>query len=347
LIPRIGNAEGTLTRHGLPGDGRRRIVPADNAELLAVIPVCGLAVPGIGDREGTVGWAAAAGYGAAGIVPPVHAEVAAAVLGHDDQITKVSILDRQFVEAAPVAACAHQGEAHPGLPLQRGNAVHWAGGFDISRQRHAAENVADRAQALLLRLVQEGRHLLDVAGDQQEALARLSQAAELAAVVSGFGNGVAVETQQAVDLVEQVPATGGQSWYVLEDDQRNRVVFPGFTHQPYAAQGQFDQRLVLRGLAHFLGEQTAGALAGAADEHCIGALVLCRPAHVIGGSLAPTCRRLFPVAADVLLAGEQLLQGAWHSDELLEIAQACQVNVDSAKAFPARLYIPDNGFRAV
>ncbi|MDT4839391.1 hypothetical protein FQZ97_731810 [compost metagenome] len=80
--------------------------------------------------------------------------------------------------------------------------MHRASGFDVAGQRHAAEDVADSAQALLLRLVQEGRNLLDVPRDQQEALARLRQAAQLAAVVGGLGHGVAIVAEQAVDLVE-------------------------------------------------------------------------------------------------------------------------------------------------
>ena len=65
--------------------------------------------------------------------------------------------------------------------------MHRAGGLDVAGQRHAA----DGAERLLLRLVQEGRHFLDVPRDQQEALARLGQTAQLAAVVSGFRHGVA------------------------------------------------------------------------------------------------------------------------------------------------------------
>ncbi len=87
--------------------------------------------------------------------------------------------------------------------------MHRARGLDVAGQRHAAEDVADGAQALLLRLVQEGRHLLDVAGDKQEALPGLRQAAEFAAVVSGFRHGVAEAAEQAVDLVKQVPTAAG------------------------------------------------------------------------------------------------------------------------------------------
>ncbi|SVJ61396.1 Uncharacterised protein [Klebsiella pneumoniae] len=69
--------------------------------------------------------------------------------------------------------------------------MHRAGGLDVAGKRHAVEDVADGAERLLLWFVQEGRHFLDVAGDKQEALPGLRQAAEFAAVVSGFRHGVA------------------------------------------------------------------------------------------------------------------------------------------------------------
>ncbi|MNP57510.1 hypothetical protein D3C76_1523480 [compost metagenome] len=136
-----------------------------HAELLAVVPPRGLLVARVGDREGTVGGAAPSGDGAHAVVPAVHAHVAGLILGHDDQVAQVAILDRQFVQAAPVAAGAHQGQADPGLPLQRRHTMHRACGVSVAGQRHAAEDVADGAQGLLLRFVQEGRNLLDVAGD--------------------------------------------------------------------------------------------------------------------------------------------------------------------------------------
>ncbi len=87
--------------------------------------------------------------------------------------------------------------------------MHRAGGIDITGKRHAAEDVADGAERFLLWLVQEGGHFLDVPRDKQEALARLGQAAQFAAVVSCFRHGVAEAAEQAVDLVQQVPAAAG------------------------------------------------------------------------------------------------------------------------------------------
>jgi hypothetical protein len=43
------------------------------------------------------------------------------------------------------------------------------------------------------------------------------------------------------------------------------------------------------------------------------------------------------VKAGVLVAGEQIHQGAGHAGQLLEVAQAGRINVDAAQAFPARL----------
>ena len=170
-------------------DGARGVGPAAHAVLLVLQGVCRRAR--VRDRERPVRGAATAGDGAHAVVPAVDAHVAGLIFRDDDQIAQVAVFDGQVVQAAPVAAGSHQSEAHPGLPLQGRYAVHRAGGLDVAGQRHAAEDVADGAERLLLRLVQEGRHFLDVPRDQQEALARLGQTAQLAAVVSGFRHGVA------------------------------------------------------------------------------------------------------------------------------------------------------------
>lgn len=62
----------------------------------------------------------------------------------------------------------------------------------IFQEGHAAKDRANALQAVGMRLVEEGRHLGDVAGHQQEALPALRQAADLAAVVRRLVHRVAV-----------------------------------------------------------------------------------------------------------------------------------------------------------
>ncbi|SQC69412.1 Uncharacterised protein [Pseudomonas aeruginosa] len=259
----------------------------------------------------------------------------------------MAILDRQLVQAAPVAAGAYQGEPHPGPPLQRRHAVHRARGLDVAGQRHTAEDVADGAQALLLRLVQEGWDLFDVPGHQQEALAALRQPSQLAAVVGGFGVGEAVVAKQLADLVEQVPATGCQAWDILEGDQRHRVIRPGLAHQPDAAQGQFVEGLVAGSFRLFLGQQAARALAGAGNEHAIRSFAAGGATDVLRGCLPPTGGRLLSMEADVLVAGEQVQLGAWYASQFGEIAQDARIDVDATETFPVRFDIADARARAV
>lgn len=144
--------------------------------------------------------------------------------------------------------------------------MHRTGGVDVAWHRPAVEDVADGVQSLLLRLVQEWRHFLQVAHYRQEALAALRQAAEFTAVVGGLRHCVAQAAQQAVDLIQQVPVAGGQARDVLEHDQRNRVISQGFAHQPDAAQCPLVQSLVLRETGSSFGLQAFAVLALGVDE---------------------------------------------------------------------------------
>jgi len=110
-----------------------------------------------------------------------------------------------------------------------------------------------------------------------------------------------------------MPAASGQARDVLENDQRYRVILPGFAHQPNTAQSQFVKGLILRCFAGGLGQQPTGALAGAADKHRVGAQVLRGATYIIGRCLPPACRRFLPVEADILVAGEQVQQCSRHA----------------------------------
>ncbi|MNF97825.1 hypothetical protein D3C84_806670 [compost metagenome] len=52
-------------------------------------------------------------------------------------------------------------------------------------------------------------------------------------------HGIAIEAEDLRDLIEQMTATGGQPWDVLENNEAGRVVSPCFAHEPHTAQGQF------------------------------------------------------------------------------------------------------------
>ncbi|MCY1361513.1 hypothetical protein D9M69_481810 [compost metagenome] len=269
----------------------------------------------------------------------MHAQVAGLVLGHDQVVAQDSVFHHEAVERSPVLARLDQGEAKPSLPEQRRHPVHWACEFHVTGQWHAAEDLADAPQAVCLWLIQEGRHLLDMTGHQQETLAALRQAGDFAAVMHSLRHGVAVMGEQFDDLVQQVPAASGQAWHVLEHDQADRVVLPGLEHQPDAAQGQLIEGLVLGGKAHRLRQQAAGPLAWAGDEDGVRILVAGSAADVVDGGLTPAGRGLHAIEGDVLLAGEQVEQGALGAGELLEVGQACGVDINPADAAPIRLHV--------
>ena len=65
-------------------------------------------------------------------------------------------------------------------------------------------------------------------GYQQEALAALSQAAEFAAVVRGFGNSVTIGPQQRGDLIQQGSTASSDAGNIFQEDQLDRVVLVGF-----------------------------------------------------------------------------------------------------------------------
>ena len=108
--------------------------------------------------------------------------------------------------------------------MQHGHAVHRAAALDITRKGHPAEHVADGTQGPLRRLVEEGRHLCLVAGDKEESLPSLRQAAQLPAIMRRLCDGIAVMPQHRADPIEQVTPSTGDARHVLEDDQLGRVI---------------------------------------------------------------------------------------------------------------------------
>src|SRR5579859_621310 len=408
--PRVSDIGPAGGRAVTGGDGRRRIVPADNpVDVLEMRTVRPLADGRIVDRQAAGGWAEAAGdrgaratdvdhainiveagatarpldprvldakaavagatasadgsavFGPARdteiIVPPslfpnigdltdIIRWSASKVLRDDRIVCELAVDDPEPVEAAPVAAGFDHGKPDPCFPLERRDAVHRAGA-KIARHRHLAEDIADRLQAMLVRHVEERRDLLFVACHQQEALPRLRQATDLAAIVRGFVDGIAVVPEQLDNLVQQMPPSGHDPWNVLENDQANGIILEGLEGQPDAAQGELVQRLVLGREAHAFGEQPGEAFAGRRQENDVGRLVLRRSVDVARSRGAPAGRRHVAMERDILLDREQVHDGARDTGELFEIAHTGRIDVDAAEALKPRLHIADAGLTGI
>jgi hypothetical protein len=207
-------------------------------------------------------------------------------------------------------------------------------GDRIARQRQLADDLADAAQPALGRLVNEGRHLRRVAGDQEVALAALGELADLAAIVIGVGDDVAIFAEDRLDLLQEHDAASLDAGDVLEQDDGDRVVLIGFQQQPDAANGEAVQRLIFEG-ERLLGRQQAGeALARRRQESEIdvGAVA---PADLLGGDRFPPGRRRAAVEIAILLFVEQVRAPARGAGERLEIGERAGIVVDAADAFEA------------
>lgn len=62
--------------------------------------------------------------------------------------------------------------------------------------------------------------------DEQEPAAVLGQATELAGIVDGLFRGVAVAFEQALHALEERPPPLLDTWHVLEQDERRRLILP-------------------------------------------------------------------------------------------------------------------------
>ena len=334
VAARIGHAVGPLQRPLLARHGAGGILPATHAKRLSVTPFRGLHEARIRHREGARCRPRIAGDGAGRIRPAPHTERAAVHLRHDQVVAQQAVLDGQPVQAPPVAARLDEGEAHPGLPLQARYAVHRPGGR-IAGQQHALQHRAHGLQPFHGRLVEEGRHLLDVAGDEQEALAALGEPAQLATIVGGLGHGIAVGLQQLADAIEQGPAARADARHVLEDDQLGRILGEGLQHQPHAAQRQAVQGLVLVRARSPLGKQAREALAGRRQEHDVRVLAAGGGADVGRGRLTPAGPRLAAVEVAVLVAIEEIEHRALDAGETVEVADRGGIDVDATDAAEA------------
>src|SRR3546814_5542660 len=97
----------------------------------------------------------------------------------------------------------------------------------IAGQGQLADDLANAAKAVVLRLIDERRYLRRVARDEQESLPALREAADDAAIVRVFVDAVAIAAEQRDDLIEEFSAARPDPRDILEKDDRNRAVFVG------------------------------------------------------------------------------------------------------------------------
>ncbi|MNT33057.1 hypothetical protein D3C72_1689660 [compost metagenome] len=124
-MPRIGDTEHSLPRRLHADDGAGCVFHAHDAEL-AVLRGSGRRAR-IRDRECARHGPGIAGDRARRAVPLAHAQHTAVHFGHDQEIPQLPALDRQPVQAAPVAPGFDEGQPHPGFPAQVRDAMHGAG----------------------------------------------------------------------------------------------------------------------------------------------------------------------------------------------------------------------------
>ena len=224
--------------------------------------------------------------------------------------------------------------------------MHGAGAL-IARQKHAAKHVAHGSQWLRIWLVEERRHLLDVACHQQEALAALRQAAQGAAVVRRLGHRVAVRAQQIADLIEKMTAARSDARHVLEQHQLGRIVAPGFQHEPDATDGEAVERLVLVGLALALSQQAGKALARRGQKDDVRPLATGGALDVLRRGLTPVSGRLGAMEGAVLVGVEQIEHGARHASQAPEVAHAGRININAPDAAEVGAHVADARARLV
>lgn len=297
-----------------------------------VVPVLGR--PRISDREAALPGRAMRGDDWCGVVPGVYAEcvLAQRYFGDDAEVAQVAVDHRKLVQRAPVLAGGHERQAHPGLPLQRRHPVHRAG-HRVARQRQRADDLADAAEPVLARSVDERRDRLHVARDQQRALAALREPADHPAIVRVEVDAVAVGAEQRDDLVEQPSSAREDARHVLEQHDRDRIVLVGFKREPHAAQREPVERLVLGGLRLGRGQQPAEALTRTGLEQAVDRAE--DAADVRRTGLAPLARRLAAVEGGVLFAVEQVEHRAACAGQSLEVADCARIDIDAAGAHEA------------
>ena len=301
------------------------------------------------DAEGAGSGSAVAGNRAGWRVPWLDAKgsVPPGMVRHQPELGENPILDAETLEGTPVGPCLNEGQAHPGLPLQGGNAVHWARRLDISRQRQATENVTDGAELALRRLVQERRNFLLVTRDEEEALPGLGEAAEFTAIMGRFRHGIAVAPKQGDDLLEKTTAPAGDARDVLEEDEFRRIVLEGFQGEPHAAQRESVQGLVFVREAQRFREQAGEAFARCRQEDDMRAFSTRGALDVLWPCGTPPERGRSAVEGGVLVGVEEIEHRAGNAGQPFEIPNGGRRHVDAAEAAEYGLHVADAGAAAV
>ncbi len=184
-------------------------------------------------------------------------------------------------------------------------------------------------------------------GDQEEALAALSEAAELAAVVCGFRDDVAVGLEQLDHLVEDGAAAGGDPRDVLPEPEVQRVVFPCLQGQPQPAERELIEGLILGRPGARFAQEPAEALARGTAEADVRTLAAGRLADVVGCGFAPAGGRLLFMERRVLFAAEEVEHRALHAGQAVEVRDRRLVDIDAADATERRVQMSDARAAAV
>jgi hypothetical protein len=212
-----------------------------------------------------------------------------------------------------------------------GNKVHGPS-CGISRERHSTEDIADRTERALGRLVQERWNLGYMPRNQQEPSSGLRQAANLSAIVNSLRYGVPIAAKELHNLVQEGAASGGNARHVFKQNKFWRVIGKRFENQPHAAQGQPIERLISWCSAEGFGKQSRESLARRGHEDDVRVFVAGRASNVCGRRLSPTRWRICTVEGSVLLPIEKVEHCARHASKPFKVANGGWIRIDAADA---------------
>ena len=156
-----------------------------------------------------------------------------------------------------------------------------------------------------------------------------------------FRHRVAVRAQQLRDGVEQRPAAGLDARHVLQHDERRQIVRERRQRQREATDREAVERLVLVARRRLVVEQPGEALARRACRKDVRELAASCSEHVGRRGFAPACRRFLAVECAIVVAVEQIHDGAARAGELGEVAHRSRPHVDAAEAAHRRLGVAD------
>src|SRR3546814_7448445 len=148
--------------------------------------------------------------------------IAQRAIGQDAIVGESAVDGAVSGQRAPALPGRDERKPEPGLPLQRRNAVHRTADR-IAGQGQLADDLANAAKAVVLRLIDERRYLRRVARDEQESLPALREAADDAAIVRVFVDAVALAAEQRDELIEEFSAARPDPRDILAKEDRKRI----------------------------------------------------------------------------------------------------------------------------